>query len=426
MRSFLPLILLEGYLILTLVFLFFGPVTFELHNVELFLAYMFIYHIAFILGYYLSIKSFIVNKHPVNYAFSGFKFYALLIFGSFSILLTYKNIMMADSIIPYNLVNEFKSGLSNPGEIYAERMERIASGGGVSTRVLNLLSIFFSFTKFLFLFYFIFYWKTLSFFKKILSLIYCVVFISPGISAGTNSVVFLFFIFSFFSMVMLGYLRKNRYFNYIVIFSILFAFIPIGFFGLIMSQRGGGFEYFSTISPLGDISIEMPTPPLDSILGFYQYSFVWLSTYVLQGYYGFSLILGMDLNWTFGFGNSAFLQRQFLMITNVDISSWTYQSRISDIWDKDAQWHSFYGQLANDVGFIGLAFLMLLLGFFFSRVWLTVIFNKSFYGAALLPIFIIMFIFFPANNQVFGYIDTLSYFVIVSLFWFFEGRRIRL
>ena len=251
-------------------------------------------------------------------------------------------------------------------------------------------------------------------------------FISPGISAGTNSVVFLFFIFSFFSILIIGYLRKNRYFNSIVLFSFIFAFVPIGFFGFIMSQRGGGFEFFSTISPLGDISIEMTTPSLDSISGFYQYSLVWLSTYVLQGYYGFSLILGMDLNWTFGFGNSAFLQRQFLMITNIDISSWTFQSRINDIWDKDANWHSFYGQFANDFGFLGLAFLMLLLGFFFSRVWLTVIFNKSFYGAALLPIFILMFIFFPANNQVFGYIDTLSYFVIVSFFWLFEGKRFKL
>ena len=167
MRSILPLILLEGYLILTLVLLFFGPVTFDLHNVDLFLMYMFIYHIAFILGYYLSIKSFIINKKTINYEYSSFKFYVLLIFGAFSILLTYKNIMMSDSLIPFDIFNEFKNGLSNPGAIYSERMERIASGEGGSARLLNLLSIFFSFTKLLFLFYSIFYWKKNSFFKKI-------------------------------------------------------------------------------------------------------------------------------------------------------------------------------------------------------------------------------------------------------------------
>ena len=107
MRSILPLILLEGYLILTLVLLFFGPVTFDLHNVDLFLMYMFIYHIAFILGYYLSIKSFIINKKTINYEYSSFKFYVLLIFGAFSILLTYKNIMMSDSLIPFDIFNEF-------------------------------------------------------------------------------------------------------------------------------------------------------------------------------------------------------------------------------------------------------------------------------------------------------------------------------
>lgn len=425
MKRILPLIIVEGYLILSLVFLFFGPVKFKLHNVELFLIYMFIYHVAFVLGYYLSLRSFYPRKHQFENKFSGLKFYSLLSFGILSILITYKNIMLSESIIPFNIFSEFKNGIFEPGAIYSERMERIAGGGSGGSRIMNLLSLLFSFTKMFFLFYLIFYWKDLSFIKKMLSFFYCFLFLSPGISAGTNSVVFLFFIFIFITLVLIGYLRRSKSFNFIVIFSVLLAFIPVGFFGYIMSQRGGGFEYFSTISPLGDISIEMSTPSLDSVFGFYQYSLVWLSTYILQGYYGFSLILGMELNWTFGFGNSAFLQRQFLMITNIDISDWTFQSRISHLWDKDAQWHSFYGQVANDFGFIGVAFLMLFLGFFFSRVWLTVVFNKSFYGVALLPLFTLMFLFFPANNQVFGYIDTLSYFTIVGFLWLFEGKRIK-
>ena len=156
----------------------------------------------------------------------------------------------------------------------------------------------------------------------------------------------------------------------------------------------------------------------------YYYAFVWLNYYLVQGYYGFSLILNLDQNWTFGFGNSDFLQRQLLVLTGTDVSDLTFQAQISQYWGP-AQWHSFYGQFANDFGFAGLSVLMFILGYFLSRVWASVIYNNSFYGMSLLPIFSLMFIFFPANNQVFGYIDTLSYFLFMSLFWFFENKRVR-
>ena len=69
---------------------------------------------------------------------------------------------------------------------------------------------------------------------------------------------------------------------------------------------------------------------------------------------------------------------------------------------------------------------MFILGFYLSKIWNSVIYKNSFYGAALIPIFILMFIFFPANNQVFGYIDTFSYFIFVSLLWGFEILNVRI
>lgn len=195
-----------------------------------------------------------------------------------------------------------------------------------------------------------------------------------------------------------------------------------------MSERGGGFDYFSSTSPLGDISVAsgFDLSAASGYFDFLYYSFVWLCYYICQGYYGFSLILNLDFMWTYGFGNSEFLQRQLLTISGRDISSLTFQSRIDHLWDKSVQWHSFYGQFANDVGFIGLAFLLFLIGFFFARVWKSVLYEKNFYALALIPILTIMFIFFPANNQVFGYIDTLSYFIFVTILWVFSSRKIRL
>ena len=192
-----------------------------------------------------------------------------------------------------------------------------------------------------------------------------------------------------------------------------------------MSERGGGYSYFEQSSPRGDIKVSSNEVDLEdaNIITFLEYSFTWLDYYITQGYYGFSLTLEQNFKWTFGFGNSAFLHRQFNLITGIDIGQYSYQRRYDHVWGEFAQWHSFYGQFANDFSPIGLVLLMFALGLVVSRVWLSALLQNSLYGAALIPIFIIMFIFLPANNQVFGYIDTISYFIFINIFWFMENRK---
>jgi len=427
MKKYLPLVLVETYLVFTLLIYYFGPVNFRGHNTGLFLLLISSYHVAFILGYYISIRTYKFNKIKIDKRFSSKLFYFAFFFAVLSVLATYQNLMLAQSIIPYNLFEEIVRGFNEPGLVYLERMKGGATNiGGVSSggRLFNILSIFFTFFKLFFIFLFLYFWNYLSYFKKFLALMYCFLFISSGLASGTNSVIFIFFIFTSLSLLVLSFIRQTRSFLKIIPFMGAVFLIPVGFFGYLMSNRGGGFDYFSGTSPLGDISVSASTPYLTSFFDFYHYAFVWLNYYLVQGYYGFSLILNLDQNWTFGFGNSDFLQRQLLMLTGTDVSNLTFQAQISNYWGA-AQWHSFYGQFANDFGFAGLSVLMFILGYFLSRVWASVIYHNSFYGMSLLPIFTLMFIFLPANNQVFGYIDTLSYFLFMSLFWFFEDKKLR-
>ncbi len=425
MKKYLPLILVEFYLVVTLLIYNFGPVQFNGHNTILFIVYIFLYHFAFIMGYCISTKLYKFNGIRVDIHFSSRYFYITLFFGLLGVLNTYKNLMLAPSFIPYNILDEFARGLSEPGLVYTERMDNMAYGDVSTSRWLNVLSISFAFFKLFFIFLSLYFWNDLSVFRKTLVIIYSFLFISSGISSGTNSVVFIYFIFFVFSLLTILYFKKSKYFSRFVVFFGIAFFIPLGSFGYIMSQRGGGFDYFAATSPLGDISVLAQTPSLEGFLDFYYYAFVWLNYYLVQGYYGFSLILDLDLNWTFGFGNSEFFQRQLLVLTGVDVSDSTFQSRISEYWDESAQWHSFYGQFANDFSFFGLSILMFFLGYFLSSVWTSIVYNNSFYGMSLIPLLMLMFIFFPANNQVFGYIDTLSYFIFMGIFWVFEGKKIR-
>lgn len=427
MRKYFPILALEIYLITTLFLFFLGPIQFRIYNSDLFLMTMLTYHLATILGYYIGMRSYNSSIYMYEKKISSRRFYLSFCFALLSVLIAYKNIMLSDSLIPYNLLSDVYNGLTKPAQVYLERMQIGATDvrGSSSMRILNMLSLGFAFFKLLFIFETYYYWKVLSFGKKLISITYFLLFISCGLASGTNSVIFIFFIFSIFSLLILIYFRKPYLFKTATIILGTLFLIPIGFFGFIMSRRGGGFEYFSTTARYGDITapqggiVDFTSFSIEIFIDFYYYSFVWLTYYLVQGYYGFALILNLDKTWTFGFGNSDFLQRQLLKLTGIDISDATLQAQISDKWGP-AQWHSFYGHFANDFGFVGLAFFLFLIGFFLARVWASTIYNNSFYGKALLPIFILMFVFFPANNQVFGYIDTLSYFIWISIFWAFE------
>jgi hypothetical protein len=425
MKKYLPLFLIEIYLLTTLIIFYFGPIKYKIHNSLLFFMLMMIYHLFFIFGYVLACK---LKSNKKNLAsgkkFSNANYWTLFSFGFLGVWAAYKNIMLIDGIIPYDFFDNLIRGFTEPGLAYTERMMNLGEMQVSDSRLFNIFSLFFSFAKLLFIFYFLHFWDDLNRIKKTIAIIYSLFFISAGISAGVNSVIFIFFIFSSISLLVILYDRKYIHLKKILLLGGVLFLIPIAWFGGIMSERGGGFEYFASTSPLGDIGISSSFDLLNtsSFIDFLYYSFVWLSYYVCQGYYGFSLILDLDLKWTYGFGNSEFLQRQLLMISGIDVSTITFQSRIDHLWGKSAQWHSFYGQFANDVGFIGLAFLLFIIAFFFARVWKSVLQERNFYGLALIPIFTIMFIFFPANNQIFGYIDTLSYFIFVTLLWFFNSK----
>ena len=425
-NKYLPLYLVESYLLLTLLILFLGPVRFNIHNKFIFIILIFFYHLFFILGYHIGSLNHI-NKKTELKRFSKKTFIVLFIFGIIGILISYKNSMNNSSLIPYNFLNDLYRGVTEPAQVYIERMVDVDYDGAGSSRSLNIFFIFIAFCKFLFIFYFIWFWKFLKFTFKLVSIIYAMLYISPGISAGINSVLFWFILFTFTTLIIFYYIYNRSKLRFILKGLAILFLIPVLSFGNIMSKRGGSFDYFVNSSPIGDISVKVND--INSESSFYDnltYSLIWMDFYVTQGYYGFSLTLDKEFKWTYGFGNSAFFQRQLNLLTGIDVSTKTYQRRNDRIWGEYSMWHSFYGQVANDFSPFGIILLMFLIGWYFAKIWISVIARNSFYGAAMMPIFVIMFIFFPANNQIFGYIDSISYFFLISIFWFFENYKIKL
>jgi len=335
---------------------------------------------------------------------------------------------MSPNIIPYNFLSDFTNGINDAGAVYASRMN-ILDGGYSGDRYLNIFYFSISFMRIVFIVLIVFFWQQLSFFQKTLSLLLILFQLSVSVVSGTNKPVFDVVIFGGGALIIyfaINYAQTGR-FNFksrwfFLLVAVFGLFGALYMFGHIMSLRGGDISYFSGTSPLGDIRVD---PSMSESKNMFAYTLLWLNYYLVQGYYGFSLALSEPFTSTFGFGNSPFLLRQFEILMDVDLSKMTFQYKVDAYWGETAQWHSFYSHLANDFHFIGVAFVMLFLGFYLSRIWLTAIYYNSLYGKILLPLFILLIIFIPANNQVFGFMDTLSYFIVISVFWFFEQYKVR-
>jgi len=148
--------LVESYLIVTLLIYYFGPVQFRGHNQDLFFLLMLLYHLAFIFGYYIAARTYKFNGFKVDKKFSVKFFYVSLFFAVLGVLISYKNLMLASSIIPYDIFNELLRGASEPGMAYAERMQNMPTdlGAHSGSRVWNILLMSVAFFKLFFIFLF--------------------------------------------------------------------------------------------------------------------------------------------------------------------------------------------------------------------------------------------------------------------------------
>lgn len=427
MKYFFPILFLEVYLIMTLALFEFGPVNFYVDQPILFWGFMIIYLLSFIIGYffaYLTKKKvcFIRNYRCLGDELSISFFWILMTMAIFASVISFRSISIFEIVSPDFWVRTLVQGVSDPGAQYLEKIDRMNSGDS-ENKVLSIILFLVAFSRIIFIPVLVFLWHRLGTLGRSLGFIVTLVPVLNGIYNGTNKYIFDFFIFYFFSLLIyfiymyrnfgIFNFRSRKFFMIIFLVSFFGAF---SFFGLAMQFRGGGYENIESASSRGDIFVSQnwSASSNESML---NYTFIWFSSYLVQGYYGFSLSLSEDFSSTFGVGNSAFLSRQFEWILGVDVSSRTYQHKIDPWWGESSRWHSFYSYFANDFHFIGVSFVCFFLGYLLARLWFSFLDFQNVYAAMLLPLFGLLIIFIPANNQVFGFLETFSAFSIGLLLW---------
>ena len=140
---------------------------------------------------------------------------------------------------------------------------------------------------------------------------------------------------------------------------------------------------------------------LGSISPSLEILYVFITSYITQGYYALGLTFGLDAEWGMGVGHLPPVKS--VLCSNFDLGCTVrdYQYALDGIgWDPLAQWTSVYPILANDFTFYGVQFFFLVIGIVFRAAEAEWIKDRSIYSLCTLIIITQFFIFSSANMQI--------------------------
>ena len=441
-KAYAPLLLIEAYLLFGLWLFFFGPLYWPLENKGEFIGFIFLYHAFFIAGYILQ-TSFFHKKQGTelsstrastdNNVFIRY-FWVILLLAFIANVVVHRNTTLSNSYIPDDFYSSLYRGLAVPWEARAFYASEASMVDFVKKNHVTAIMLFAGPFKYILLPGLVFYWHALSNTRKIAGILVLTLPLLTGIIASlsvTNfSYVFIIFtclgvmISSKSSNGVIATLKKRKFFLALLAFMFLFSFWQFYSVKSTHSLYQVAFEKskpqpFDYLKQKG-IVFKSDNPDIEksNTVDFYEK----LTSYMVQGYYGMSISLGENFQSSFGIGHSVFLQKSFAQYLGIDVRDRTFPHKITEKWDEFVYWHSFYTYIANDVGFWGVTIVMLILGAYFSNVYLSATLHDDFYAKMLLPLFGILFLYIPANNQIFGFLETMTSFWILTLLFILSKR----
>lgn len=432
----LPAICVQVYLAISLLIFVFGPVSWPIANQTQFWSLIASYHIAFIGGYWLAVRWKPIRKagcpeEHISITLYRF-FWPLLTIALIAMLIGHRNLTMAPSYIPTSMAIDFYRGLVNPLDGYLYKLSNEAkanfSGNTLVTALYGLLIV----SKAILINFLVMSWPKLSIWKRGTGLFVTMIPLISGVSVGTNKPIFdLLFLYSSVLAVNVLLARRSGIGQFlatrktlVIVVAALIVFCPY-YFQHTMSQRAPTLDYVESLSSK---TTKITTNPkfkefCDSG-GHQRYQACMFatmaSTYLTQGYYGMSLAIEKPFETTYGIGSSTFLLESFQKYLGIDLRPRTFQHKVSEQWSEQGQWHSMYSQWANDIGFWGVTIGMLMLGYVSATIWISAIEFHDFIARCLIPLFVVLFLFIPANNQVFNILETLSTFWLLMIPWIYQ------
>jgi hypothetical protein len=435
-----PIIFIELYLSFTVILYAFGPWDWRTNNPILTYIMLIVFQFALALGYMKTMKKRmsrkiskeIIDEKRKEYSVTiySLKFIkVLLIINIFFIVLNVIRTLNMPTFSFGNLWNQLLMGLTDPASQYRESKIITTKFGGSILSYANVLLaplLWLSFPLSLYRF------KELSFIYKILALSSLLLEAARWVAIGTNKG-FIDIILILLTVLMINKLSpwiKNKRDIRIngkrgkawIILAILVICIGIYSFSQTVGDR--------VQDNWADLSITLNNTKLNFNSGLMlitptslEPTLIYMGSYLTQGYYALSLATSLPWIPMFGVGHSMFLIENISPIISSNLYEMTYQTRLSIFgWNPLVNWHSFYVWFANDVSLFGVVFIM----YFLGRLFAAIIYDATILGdnlaVAILCLLTILFVYIPANDQVFSYPTTFMAFWVLTMIWSFKKK----
>ncbi|OCH11920.1 hypothetical protein A6E05_10120 [Aliivibrio sp. 1S165] len=431
-----PILLVEMYLIFTVLLLFFGPLDWNISNSIKLSSYLFMYHFSFVFGYvFFLYKKKDQNKPKSTFYVDGFiidNYKYILIFSFLGSVISYKNMTFGESLIPSSFFTDLYIGLVEPAKariIYAKNILNMENfGNPYISAFLLLLSPF----KYILLPSIVYFWPKLKTRYKVSGLFISLIPLLGGVVSSISAINFSYFFIIVVTLLVIVFQQSNirnvkrelMSRRTIICFLIfIFTFSLYQFYAV----KSGANLYQLTVEDtsverfdyLGDKGVLFKNNDERTVLyDFYEK----ITVYLVQGYKGMSISLDYPFDSTYGAGHSIFLQRVFEDYLGFNVREHTYQRKITSLWNENVYWHSAYSYFANDFSFKGVVVVMFLLGYLFALLIYKIINFNDIFSKLLLPLFAIMILYLPANNQVFSFLEYmipfwfLLFMIIISAY----------
>lgn len=434
----MPLVLTEIYLLGSLVLLKFGPIDWKINN-SIFWVYTLTYALVFALGYFVLIpqKKYIFTQREQKW--SGKKiltffektywiWYVVAIIVSWGVFMGVSQGFVTIS----NFFPSFINGIVDPAYQYYEKFKMVYGGNNL----LSAFSLVFGFSRILIYFYTINWWNNISCAKKVSIVVFILYEMMQSISIGLNKnmimVVFLLCVMTFVSICSddsgIKEALKNR--KYLIITLIVLCILAVAYFGWSTHSRINGNYSRYAEQMLGsaeikgaeikdaeikdnenDFNISQDTDDTSRLKGLY----IMFSSYICQGYKGMDMALEAEFDSGYGLGHSLFMSRivDEFFGTSIIENTYNMKNEINYGWSREASWNSFYVWMANDVGFVGVIFIMFLYGALMVSCWKDVVIDNDFIAGALFVLLCCEFMWIPMHNFLGAFIEYVGSFWIL-------------
>lgn len=396
------------YLWGTVFLCFFGPIHFNIRNPLLLIFLLTMYHIALQIGYKTAYNydvtyySNVDIKTPSYKSLESVKFLLVIAIIVDFCLLVY----IAGTASPLGIFEKVVEGIKSPATRYeANFAEMEIRGNGLQSLLLTLGMPFTIMALILSTFFF----SNLSLSYKALTVILFFIHISYVLIQGANEGVFDIAIYIGVAIFLRLQcqninmqrvkMKKNKKLVLIFVVGVL-AYVALSFFTSNIIGRTQANFAFGTLGenyydPNAAINKYIP----DGLF----ITFVYLTAYLCEGYYGMSLATTLEWVPNWGMGFSPFIRNNLSDLLGVDLFKNSYQFRIDQFYEWGAlrNFHTAYTFWANDVSYLGVVFVMFALGYVFCKCYHASVLRQSKSAIIMMPILVTMLFYLPANNKIF-------------------------